>query len=89
MSPRYAVDVRPDARKQIERLDKPARARVLRRIAGLRDNPRPAGCLKLSGSANLWRVRAGDYRIVYTIDDGVLVVTVVEIGHRSKIYREP
>ena len=50
-------------------------------------NPRPPGCKKLRGKDNLWRVRAGDYRIIYQIDDGRLIVVVVALGHRKDIYQ--
>lgn len=60
--------------------------RILRRAEALRDDPRPAGCEKLSG-AELYRVRQGLYRIVYSIDDARVVVEVVKVGHRRDIYR--
>jgi mRNA interferase RelE/StbE len=86
VSGRYTVEVRPSARKQLNDIEGQDRARVLRRIAELADNPRPHGTVKLTGSDE-WRIRIGNYRVVYTIADDVLVVTVVEIGHRREIYR--
>ena len=56
-------------------------------ILALANNPRPPGCLKLSGSDSLWRIRVGDYRIVYQIQDDALLVLVVNLGHRREIYR--
>ena len=66
-------------------------AALLRRfretLAALAENPRPPGCVKLQGESELYRVRVGEYRIVYQIQDAVLVVLVVQIGHRRDIYR--
>jgi mRNA interferase RelE/StbE len=56
-------------------------------ILALAENPRPPGCVKLSGEESLWRIRVGDYRIVYQIRDDVLLVLVVKVGHRREIYR--
>jgi mRNA interferase RelE/StbE len=53
----------------------------------LSENPRPAGCKKLKGRSELWRVRVGDYRIVYQIDDGQLLILVLAVGHRKDIYQ--
>jgi mRNA interferase RelE/StbE len=53
-----------------------------------RCNPRPPGCVKLSGTENLWRFRMGVYRIIYTIQDDRLLVTVVRVGHRRDVYRD-
>lgn len=83
----YRVELRPSASKQLEKLTPPDRPRVLRRIKALEVDPRPPGCQKLAGEDDLWRVRAGDYRIVYEIIDERLIVTVVRIGHRSDVYR--
>ena len=56
-------------------------------IAALSSNPRPAGCAKLTGADNLWRVRIRDYRIIYTIRDDQLLVVVVKVGNRKDVYR--
>jgi mRNA interferase RelE/StbE len=61
-------------------------ARVTKRIEGLAADPRPPGCEKLSGQ-DRYRVRQGDYRILYEVDDPGLVVTIVKIGHRREVYR--
>lgn len=63
------------------------RRRVVRRIEGLADQPRPPGCEKLSGTYDRYRVRQGRYRVVYEIDDAIRTVTVVKIGHRRDVYR--
>lgn len=61
--------------------------RVNAKILALRDDPRPAGVRKLSGSVQGWRIRAGSYRIVYQIDDDAQTVTIVRVKHRREIYR--
>ena len=62
-------------------------ARVLRAIVALAENPRPVGCKELH-SENLWRIRAGDIRIVYEVHDDRLLVYVIRIAHRSEVYRK-
>lgn len=87
MTARYHVDVLPPAARQLRKLDAPARRRVQAAIELLAVDPRPAGAQQLVGGAGEWRVRTGDYRIVYEIHDDVLVVLVVAVGHRKDIYR--
>jgi mRNA interferase RelE/StbE len=83
----YRVEVAPAAVRQLSKLDVAARRRVQAAIELLADEPRPKGAKKLTGGAGEWRVRTGDYRIVYEIHDRVLVVLVVAVGHRGAIYR--
>ncbi len=61
--------------------------RLIGAMRGLESDPRPPGCVKLSGDKDLFRIRVGDYRIVYQVQDRVLVVLVVDIGHRREIYK--
>lgn len=61
--------------------------RVMGRIRGLADDPRPPSCEKLAGMANGWRIRSGNYRVVYTVDDRAQVVTITRVGHRREVYR--
>ncbi len=88
MSDSYRVEVRPAALKQLDGIHPPDRARILRRIAVLADNPRPYGVTKLAGSDALWRIKVGDYRVVYAIVDAQLVVIVVRVAHRGEVYRD-
>lgn len=60
--------------------------RILQRVEGLAEDPRPAGVEKLSGDEK-YRIRQGNYRILYTIDDDVITVTIVKVGHRRDVYR--
>ena len=82
----YRVQIACRAAKAVTGLDKPARRRVLAAIDALSGDPRPAGCKKLAGQET-WRIRVRDYRIIYEIHDQVLLVIVVDIGHRREIYR--
>jgi mRNA interferase RelE/StbE len=59
---------------------------VIRSIRSPADEPRPSGCRKLIGSQNRWRVRVGDYRVIYTVDDAGRVVEIIAVRHRSKAY---
>ena len=83
----YRIDVAPAALRQLRKLDPPARRRMQAAIELLADEPRPPGAKKLTGGDGEWRVRTGDYRIVYEIHDDVLLVLVVAVGHRREIYR--
>jgi len=82
----YRIEVAPAALRQLRKLDQPARCRIQAAIELLADNPRPPGAKKLVGGEGEWRVRTGDYRIIYQIHDGCLVVLVVSVGHRREIY---
>jgi mRNA interferase RelE/StbE len=81
----YAVEVKPPARKELEALPDSVLSRVVRRLEALADNPRPAKCKKLKGYKDHWRVRVGDWRVVY-IDDTARVVSVMRIAHRREVY---
>ena len=83
----YAITFARSARKELEALSRPIVARVLNRIEALGRDPRPAGCRKLVGQGNLWRIRVGDYRVIYEIDDSRQTVDVSAIRHRSDVYR--
>jgi mRNA interferase RelE/StbE len=82
----YRLEVKRTAAKEIADLPKADCRRVVAKIQLLARDPRPHGCEKLSG-AEKYRVRQGDYRILYEIDDSTKSVTVVKIGHRREIYR--
>ena len=84
---KYAVRLDPRTWKGIERLPDDIRGRIVRRLKSLEEDPRPPGVAKLSGAEDLYRVRAGDWRIVYAVRDRELVVVVIRIGHRRKVYR--
>lgn len=83
----YRIAFTPAARKQFEKLPAVARRRVAEAVDRLGENPRPAGVVKLAGDGSIYRVRSGDYRIVYHIEDDKLFVLVIKIGHRREVYR--
>ena len=84
----YQIKLSRKADKFLSALrDKDLQRRLVGALRALEEGPRSAGCVKLTGSADLFRLRVGDYRIVYQIQDDVLVVLVIEIGHRREIYR--
>lgn len=83
----YRVEFTSSARREYLRLPKPDKQRIGRHIDALADNPRPVACVKLAGMANLWRIRCGNYRVIYAIEDAALIVTVAKVGHRRDVYR--
>ena len=85
MTPPYTVSNGKSAQREVKTLDQSVRIRIMKALRAL-ENPRPAGCLKLSGSSNLWRIRVGDWRILYEIDDTRREVNIVGIRHRSRAY---
>ena len=83
---KYKVEIKKSAVKEIENLPKRDIHAVLKKIESLAQNPRQAGTQKLSGQER-YRIRSGDYRIVYSIEDLVLIVLVVKVGHRKNVYQ--
>ena len=82
---RYRVEFRPAAARQLRQIEPQSRERLRGAITLLAEDPRPPASRQLRGRPG-WRVRVGDYRIIYTIDDGLLVVAVIAIGHRREAY---
>lgn len=85
--PRYSVTFARSARRELEKCERLTVRRLLAVIESLAHEPRPPKSLKLQGRANLWRVRVGDLRILYSIDDEQLAVDIIAIGHRREVYR--
>jgi mRNA interferase RelE/StbE len=83
----HTVEFSPGAERDFRKLAREIQLRLRPRIDALADNPRPSGAKKLKGRSEMWRIRAGDYRIVYEIRDRILVVLVVRIAHRREVYR--
>jgi mRNA interferase RelE/StbE len=83
----YRIEVKPQAEKALARIPNPHRRRTAKAIDGLARTPRPAGCVKLAGADDAYRIRVGDYRIVYQIVDRVLIVYIIRIDHRKDVYR--
>jgi mRNA interferase RelE/StbE len=82
----YSVVIKRSAERELRKIPRQDLRRVVTRIQGLAREPRPPGCEKISGQER-YRVRQGDYRIVYAVDDGMRTVEVVKIGHRREVYR--
>ena len=83
----YEVVLARSARKELEALADAIQDRVLSRLVSLTRNPRPKGCRKLAGADSEWRLRVGDYRVLFSIDDSTRVVEIVAIRHRREAYR--
>lgn len=84
----YRIEFTPAAVRQLRKLDPQTRRRIQAAVELLATQPRPPSAKKLVGGDGEWRVRTGDYRIVYQLRDNVLLVLVIAIGHRSSIYRD-
>ena len=82
----YSVLIKPSAAKELARLPEKLRRQLAKRILALAENPRPLGVEKLTGE-DLYRIRQGDHRVVYSIADAVLTVLVIRIGNRRDVYR--
>ncbi|MEW6905832.1 type II toxin-antitoxin system RelE family toxin [Trueperella pyogenes] len=85
---RYHVEFISAAARQVKKLSRPTRERVLSAVGALAANPRPQGSRKLVGEQRAWRIRIGEYRIIYEIFDDSLTVTVVRAAHRREVYRK-
>jgi len=82
----YKIELRRKAQRSLDKLPENDFTAIITEIKKLADTPRPKGVEKIK-SAGLWRIRQGDYRIVYSIDDSQKIVTILRIGHRREIYR--
>ncbi len=83
----YRILFTKSAARALHALPAADQGRLARRIDALAANPRPPGARKLAGTEDLYRLRSGVYRVVYTIEDEIITVTVVRIGHRRDVYR--
>ncbi len=83
----YQIVFARSARKELQSLPFIIAHRILTKVESLKKDPRPAGCRKLQGPTNLWRLRVGEYRIVYTIDDERRIIDILIVRHRSEAYR--
>ena len=83
----YRVEFTPRAERDFKALDGSVRGRIKQRIDSLAENPHPAGIKKIEGEDELYRLRVGDYRILYQVKSKILLVLIVRIGHRREVYR--
>ena len=84
--PEYSIEIKRSAQKELDALDDAVFNRIDKKILALAGDPRPTGCKKLKGYKDLWRIRIGDWRVVYIIDDEAKVVSVTRIAHRREVY---
>ena len=84
----YQVFIKPAAQRQLKKLTLAIQKELIALIENLSEDPRPSGCKKLKGRRNQYRLRSGDYRIIYNIEDTSLIVRVIKVGHRRDIYEE-
>lgn len=85
--PKYRIEFKRSAEKEFRKLDRKTRRRVARKIDGLANEPRPAQVEKLAGSENRYRIRIGDIRMIYQIEDRVLLILILRIRDRKDVYR--
>ena len=84
----YSLSIKPSAAKEIQSIsDKATLTRLIEKVKSLATQPRPLGSEKLAGRPSLYRVRQGNYRVIYSVDDETRVVDVVKVGHRRDVYR--
>ncbi|MFH1077053.1 MAG: type II toxin-antitoxin system RelE/ParE family toxin [Pseudomonadota bacterium] len=83
----YSISFARSATKELEKLDNKTIQRILAKIEALSNEPRPTNCKKLQGEENFWRIRIGNYRIIYSIYDKKHIVDIIAIRHRSEVYR--
>lgn len=84
----YSITFGRSARKELEQLSNDIAARILEKVEALSQNARPSGATKLRGPKNLWRLRVGDYRVIYGINDPAKTVDVSIVRHRREVYRD-
>ncbi len=82
----YQLVYKQSVAKDLRKLPRIDLRRIIAKIEQLAEQPRPAAAIKLHGKADLYRIRQGDYRIIYQIDDKIVTVIVVKVGHRKNIY---
>ena len=83
----YEIIIERTARKALNAIQRADQIAIATAIADLADDPRPTGCIKMKGR-EAWRIRVGDYRVIYEIEDEILIISVVTIGHRREVYKK-
>lgn len=82
----YKISIIKRAEKDIKKLDRQTKNRIVKNIMDLAEEPRPVGCRKVLSEKGVWRIRVGDYRIGYIIDNDKLEITIIRIAHRREFY---
>lgn len=83
----FRLEYKSSVKKELRRLAKTDRVAIIHKIESLKEEPHPEGSAKLKGSRDLYRVRHGDYRVIYQIRKAVLIIIIIRIGHRREIYK--
>lgn len=83
---KYKIEIKKSAIKELNSIPQKDIQKIISKIRSLSSNPRPQGCTKLTNRED-YRIRVGNYRIIYSINDDILIITVIKIGHRKEIYR--
>ena len=83
---KYSLEIKQSAQKELDALDDSVFRRIDRKILALSDNPRPPGCKKLKVYRDHWRIRVGDWRVIYLIDDAAKTVMITRVAHRRDVY---
>ncbi|MFP4069784.1 MAG: type II toxin-antitoxin system RelE family toxin [Verrucomicrobiota bacterium] len=84
----YNIEWRPSTKKDLKRISKTEVQRIIKAVESLSGQPRPPGSTKLSGSDLTYRIRVGNYRVIYEIHDEIILIEVVKVGHRKDVYRQ-
>jgi len=84
----YSIRWKQSASKELKRLDRMMIPRVLAVVEALAAEPQPSGCKKLQGAEHLWRIRIGEYRLIYSIDGAILCIESIKVGHRQSVYKK-
>ncbi len=83
---KYSIEIKQSAQKELDALDDKLFGRIDKKILALSGDPRPTGCKKLKGYKDHWRIRIGDYRVIYIINESAKTVAVTHIAHRREVY---
>ena len=86
---KYRIEVSATAEKQLKKIRREHQVRIVRSISLLASEPHPDGCRKMGGYDDIYRIRVGNYRVIYEIDGKQIVVIILKIGHRRDVYRNP
>ena len=84
----YKIEWKNPAKKELKKLDKAVIPKIITAVESLQDEPHPPGHKKLQGSEHTYRIRVGDYRVVYSIENQILLIEIVKVGHRKDIYKK-
>jgi mRNA interferase RelE/StbE len=84
----YEIIITRDAKKEFRKLPNDVQENIFDHISNLKVEPRPSGCKKLKGEIDYWRIRVGKYRVIYSIEDNILRIEVIKIGHRKDVYKK-